>query len=265
MKNFILILIASVAIFFYSFPCFSQLSNGSVAPNFTLNDLDGNQQNLYSYLDQGKTVYIDFFACHCPYCWAYHNTHALRDLNNEHGIGTSSDDIRILAIELDANNGVNEFQGISGVTQGNWLEGSNYPFLNPEGNDLSQIKLNYAVNYYPLIYAICPDRTITVIGTQTATDLYNHVSTCDNLASSIEVEKEKFKIYYASEKTIIIELDENQEQVELQILDLSGKIILKNYFDSEKTTIDILSLKTGIYILNCKSENTFYSERISVF
>jgi len=49
---------------------FGQIPDGSIAPDFTLTDINGNTHHLYEYLDQGKTVFIDFWATHCPYCWA---------------------------------------------------------------------------------------------------------------------------------------------------------------------------------------------------
>ena len=38
----------------------AQLPDGSVAPDFTATDIDGNEWNLYSLLDEGKTVILDF-------------------------------------------------------------------------------------------------------------------------------------------------------------------------------------------------------------
>ena len=39
-----------------------QLPDGSVAPDWTLTDLIGASHNLYSYLDNGYTVFFDFSA-----------------------------------------------------------------------------------------------------------------------------------------------------------------------------------------------------------
>ena len=44
---------------------FSQLPNGSVAPDFTITDIEGEEHNLYSYLDSGYAVIIDFSATWC--------------------------------------------------------------------------------------------------------------------------------------------------------------------------------------------------------
>jgi len=49
-----------ISLIFSSFSGFGQLPVGTVAPNFTLTDINGNTHTLYDYLDQGKTVVIDF-------------------------------------------------------------------------------------------------------------------------------------------------------------------------------------------------------------
>ena len=47
----------------------SQLPNGSVAPDFSITDIDGVEHHLYSYLDSGYAVIIDFSATWCgPWC-----------------------------------------------------------------------------------------------------------------------------------------------------------------------------------------------------
>ena len=62
----------------------AQLPNGSIAPNFTLTDLDGTSHDLYSLIDNGYTVFIEFSAVWCPPCWSYHTSGALEDLYMNH-------------------------------------------------------------------------------------------------------------------------------------------------------------------------------------
>ena len=64
---------------------FAQLANGSIAPNFTVVDLNGTTHTLYDYLDDGQTVFLDFSAIWCPPCWSYHTSHALKDVYVDHG------------------------------------------------------------------------------------------------------------------------------------------------------------------------------------
>ncbi|HRI58176.1 MAG TPA: redoxin family protein, partial [Saprospiraceae bacterium] len=79
----------------------AQLPSGSTAPDFTVTDLDGNTYNLYTLLDEGKTVYLDFFATWCGPCWNYHNTHAFRDLWDTYG-PPGTNEAMVFSIEGDA-------------------------------------------------------------------------------------------------------------------------------------------------------------------
>ena len=63
----------------------AQLANGSIAPDFTVVDLDGTSHTLYDYLDAGQTVFLDFSAIWCPPCWSYHESHELKDVYENHG------------------------------------------------------------------------------------------------------------------------------------------------------------------------------------
>ena len=74
MKRILLLLI--VALYFFN-NSQAQLPDGSLAPDFTLTDLSGTSHNLYSLLDDGYTVFIEFTAVWCPPCWNYHTSDAL--------------------------------------------------------------------------------------------------------------------------------------------------------------------------------------------
>jgi len=233
---------------------FGQLSNGSTAPNFTLTDINGGQHVLYDYLDQGKTVYIDFFACHCPFCWAYHNTNSLQDLYDEFGPGTATDDVFVIAIDLDANNGTNEFYGISGSTQGNWVAGTNFPQTNPEGIDLTTIKSNYQAYSYPLIYAICPDRTITNIGKKTKDELYAHTGTCQPLGMNENDKNSSARFGFSGNNIVVLSLDKEVGQT-VQVVDVFGRVLISETDISTSTRIDVSALPSGLYFAVLISNN----------
>ena len=63
----------------------AQLADGSIAPDWTLTDINGTSHNLYSLLDNGYSVVIDLNATWCGPCWSYHQAGELEDLWVNHG------------------------------------------------------------------------------------------------------------------------------------------------------------------------------------
>ncbi len=131
----------------------AQLPPGTIAPDFTVTDLDGNSYHLYDLLDQGKTVYLDFFATWCGPCWNYHNSHAFKNLWETYG-PPGTDEAMVFSIEGDPSTNNNCLYGPSGCvggTQGDWVSGTPYPIVEDPA-----VRAMYGVNYYPTIYVICP-------------------------------------------------------------------------------------------------------------
>ncbi|QQR86164.1 MAG: hypothetical protein IPJ76_16420 [Flavobacteriales bacterium] len=126
-----------------------------ICPDFTVTDINGNSHNLYSYLDQGYTVYLDIAATWCITCWEIHTSETLDSLYLLYGPGTPENKVMVLLIESDANTGLNELQGISGATQGDWITGTPYPII----DDASVISLLQCPGYGH-VHAICPNRQV---------------------------------------------------------------------------------------------------------
>ena len=145
---------------------FAQLPNGSIAPDWTMTDLDGVEHNMYSYLDDGYTVIIDFSAVWCGPCWSYHISGALEDLYINHGpagmpnvSATTTDDVMVFFIEGDEGT-IDQLNGIGSGTQGNWVAGTPYPILPTVAPNNNQVTSDYSIGYWPTIYMICPNRII---------------------------------------------------------------------------------------------------------
>lgn len=238
----------------------AQLPDGSVAPNFTLKDLNGNSHTLYDYLNQGKTVYIDFSAAHCPSCWAYHNTNALKNLYLANGpTGTASQDVMVLFIELDPNNGLNEFLGISGSTQGDWVTGKPYPFFNPEGADRKVID-DYQAYFYPMIYGICPDKSTKFLGQQNAMQLYTYTTgTCKTNAianpmlSGINI--------FPNPVAHTLTIDNTKGEYTATIQDMTGRVVATRKIAFGQTEWTVNELPAGMYLLEVKDEQHSYYQK----
>ena len=114
----------------------AQLPDGSVAPDFTVTDINGTEHNLYSYLDQGYSVVMDVSATWCGPCWGYHQSGALEDLYVNHGpagfpgvSANTTDDVMVLLFEGDGSTTQADIEGTGGNTQGNWLAGTAFPII----------------------------------------------------------------------------------------------------------------------------------------
>ncbi len=183
----------------------AQLADGSIAPNFTVtayqpglanSGLNNNgSYTLYDYLDMGYTVFMDVSATWCGPCWSYHTGGALEDVYAAHGpaghpgvSGTTTDDIMVIWVEGDGTTAdATMLDGAGSI--GNWINPTGsyeieFPMANPPSSLASQINNGYNIGYFPTIYKICPNRTITEVGQLSAAALYGTVSSCPAPASA---------------------------------------------------------------------------------
>lgn len=167
---------AVFAIGIFTLKSYAQLPDGSTAPDFTFTDMNGNSQNLYTYLNAGKVVVLDVSATWCGPCWNYHQTNALKNFYNQYG-PPGTNQAMVLWVEGDGNTNnacMTNSSGCTGGTQGNWVSGTPYPMCNPpSGSALSSFLSGYQIAYYPTMYLICPDKTTTKVDQYTTTQLYN--------------------------------------------------------------------------------------------
>lgn len=140
--------------YFISQVLIAQIPNGSIAPNFTLTDIDGNTHELYDYLDQGKSVLLDFFAVWCSPCQSHAQT-----LENAFQTYGPNGDNSMMFLSLEAEDATTDAQCINygGFP---WSSIISYPIVNTTGS----IPYQYNINYYPSVFIVCPDRTITEVG-----------------------------------------------------------------------------------------------------
>ena len=98
-------------------------------PDFTLTDIDGTTHNLYTYLDQGKTVVLNFSTTNCGECWNFHETENMNTANALYG-ASGTDEMVFLFLEIDSLSQLNALEGEGLYTQGNWLSGTDFPIIN---------------------------------------------------------------------------------------------------------------------------------------
>ena len=140
MKKFFALMASAVI----SAGAFAQLPNGSVAPDFTATDINGVEHNLYSLLDQGYKVILDFSATWCGPCWSYHEAGTLSELYNTYG-PDGTDEIRVFYLEADDTTTDADLNGTGTNTQGDWVTGTPYTIIDNAGSIFD----DYDGAYYP--------------------------------------------------------------------------------------------------------------------
>jgi len=206
----------------------AQLSVNSIAPDWTLTDIEGNSHTLYDYLDQGKTVVIDFSTTWCSPCWNYHQTHALSDVYNNYG-PNGTDEMMVFWIEGDLATDSADLHGTGNSTQGDWVTGTPYPII-----DLTETSIidDYDIVGWPLIYLICPDRIIKFVDigavSSSAANLYIRQGNCTFGQFTNDV---KIFSTYGPEGTICSSF--------------IPKVKIQNYGSQDLTTMDIISKVDG--------------------
>jgi hypothetical protein len=175
------ILLSAIALM--AFQANAQLANGSVAPDFTATDINGNSHTLSSYLNDGKHVLINISATWCGPCWNYHNTHALGDFYKAYG-PSGSDEVVILYVEGDITTSVQSIYGEGNDTWGDWSAGTPYPIINDEapnppvaGDNRGVIAQAYQIEYYPTLFRVCANTGTTLeLNQLTAPNLRNNLN-----------------------------------------------------------------------------------------
>lgn len=129
---------------------------GDAAPAFTLTDTDGHEHALQSYLDDGKTVVLEWFNPDCPFIKKHHLNHKTM---NESYAKVKDHDVVWLAINSGA-------QG----KQGNGLErnrkaiveyGMPFPVLLDESGDVGRA---YGAKTTPHLFIVTPDGKVAYTG-----------------------------------------------------------------------------------------------------
>ncbi|MBA3828135.1 MAG: T9SS type A sorting domain-containing protein [Taibaiella sp.] len=152
-------LVLLVCVLFHANLSYCQLADGSTAPDFTFTDINGNTQNLYSYLNAGKYVALEVSATWCHPCWLYHQTGTLDSLYTLHDV-PGDHTWKVLFLEGDGNTTLADLQGTGTNTQGNWVAGSLFPIMNPSGITLNDFLSNYNNSFFPTLYIICPNKKV---------------------------------------------------------------------------------------------------------
>jgi|AntAceMinimDraft_17_1070374.scaffolds.fasta_scaffold01528_6 hypothetical protein len=227
------------------------------AVDFNVTDTDGEQHSLFSYLNSGYYVCIDFFYATCSACqatapkvsYAYEyfgcNTGYIIFL----GIDNGDTDAEVIAFE---NNYGATYPSASGI----------------EGGSNSVVN-SYQISAFPTVILIAPDKNIVKQDIWPIADGNYLVSviepygpaehTCDTSAN-INFVKNEYSIKFfpnPAKDAIYIKSDSH---LKLIIYNLLGDILKKPEICKGQSIINISDLSKGIYFLQIKDENGYIVE-----
>lgn len=249
MKNTITLLFLSLIF------SISSLFGQRTAPDFTVKDIEGNEYNLYSILDEGKVVILDVSTTWCSACWQIHQAKHLNRLAEKYG-PTGTNQVVVLFYEADESTGEAQLNGTGPRTLGDWVTGSNYPIINE--NPISIDLDVWAPIGFPTINVISTEKKI--VG-----DLFDHQNSMEEflapyLKTPTSVENTQLATMRISPNPasdmVHINFDvEGPSISHVTITSMDGKKVLSQNVRGDKVALAIDHLSTGTYVTNLYSNN----------
>ena len=256
-----------IAIFWIGFTSFAQFNNynvGDTVNDFTVTDTDGQTYTLYDILNQGKYVYIDFFATNCGTCQtkipifnAFYDKY-----------GCNAGDVFCISIEVANHNNaevVSFEQQFGGTTH-------HAPAVSIDGGAAS-VATDFGVGSYPVICAINPAKELiveNVTPVQNAHDIslsfpQNFNPPVMRCTSGIEISQpDSIDIFPIPAQHSLHIKPVKSEKFRVVIFNSMGQRVFYQKIDSSKDILIDLDLNNGIYLLELKTDSSVWYRKIVI-
>lgn len=203
----------------------------AIAEDFTLTDVNGNTYNLYTELDAGKTVVLNFFITLCGTCQV--SAPILEEIWQNYG--HNGDSLWMWGIEA---SGRHDTDIVAFMTQ----YGVTFPCFSTLHDDI--VVPVYNVTYTPQYHVVCPNKLVKKVD---ITQLDSAIMSCKQLQNAEHI--------YAD----LLVWDQYQVKLpflcpaNVKIFDSYGRSVIayKNIVGS----FDVSFLKPGLYVLNVEADD----------
>jgi hypothetical protein len=239
--------------FFYFFFFISYYVNAqTVAPDFTLTDTHGVTRNLYSELNAGKSIVLDFFITNCGTCQI--NTAVLESIWQTYGY--DGDSIWVWSIEAigATDSAINAFDIQYGAT---------YPSFSTAFDD--NVIVGYNITYTPQYFVVCPAGFIKQVPIES---IAQNLVDCPEDNQIFENQyKTKEKWFYIDNSEIHFKITSNSFPVKVNVYSSIGKIVNAMVINDNSGVFNISDLEPDVYfiVVYCKDGKSLTGKFLKYF
>ena len=240
----------------------------TVAVDFTVTDVAGNPHNLFSILNAGQYVCLDFFFTTCVPCQQtspYYKT-------TYQNYGCNSAQVYFMSID----NGDNNAQCIS--FENTYLGGNaGYPVVSGTQGNGNSVVTAYGIGAFPTYILIAPNHNIIeqdMWPISSAADFTTYFAAhslvqtpCPSGVEEIENTVNVNLFPNPASASLFVESADGSKITNIKVYDLLGKTILIQKFNTAeiKQEVSVTDLNTGIYYIEIVTESGSAVKKFSKF
>lgn len=233
----------------------------TTAVDFTVTDTKGVTHNLFTYLNAGKYVCLDFFYKDCPACV----TTAPYLQATFENFGCNQGNVIIIAISSKDNDAT--------LTTYANANGYAYPMINSTTGGGAAAHSTYGIPATPTFILIAPDKNIVerdMWPLANAQALITYITNRGGVAQACvasvnETEKETLVSYpnpATNQVTVETKMDEDYS---ISIKNINGQTVLnQKSASSSSVTLDVSQLSKGVYMLEVQSAKQTVSKKLVI-
>jgi thiol-disulfide isomerase/thioredoxin len=225
------------------------------AVDFTVTDVDGNQHTLFSILNSGKYVCLDFFFVACPPCQTTSPYYKQTYMN----YGCNQHDVFFMAVDVGDNTAdVLQFEQT-------YLGGpAGYPVVSGTDGGGDAVISAYNIGAFPTYILIAPNGAIVEqdmwpinSAASFTTFLSAHSLQQNPCVTGIEENKTVFDVtLFPNPASDFITIVSKEELAQYSVLDMAGRVVLEGVFTKgQSPVVPVSSLTYGSYVLQLNTSN----------